>query len=44
MLYIALGYEQLRVVDDMNDIGLRAQASRYYEILKAFIDLKDFES
>ena len=43
MLYTALGYKQLRVVDDMNDIGSRAQASRNYEILKAFIDFKDFE-
>ena len=43
MLYTALGYTQLRVVDDVNDIGSRAQASRNYEILKAFIDFKDFE-
>ena len=34
-------YEQLRIVDGMNDTSLRAQAFRYYEILKAFIDLKD---
>ena len=31
-------------MDDMNDIGSRAQASRHYEMLKAFIDLKNFES
>ena len=37
-------YEQIRVVDDMNDIGSRAQASWYYEMIKAFIDLKECES
>ena len=36
-------YEQLKVLDDMNDTGSRAQASWYYEMVKAFIDLKDFE-
>ena len=36
--------EQLRVMDDMNDTGSRAQTSPYYEMPKAFIDLKDFES
>ena len=34
-------YEQLRVVDNMNDTGTRAQASRYYERLKAFIRVMD---
>ena len=28
----------------MNDTGSRAQTSPYYEMPKAFIDLKDFES
>ena len=37
-------YKKLRIVDYMNDTGSRAHASWYYEILKAFIDLKDLMS
>ena len=36
-------YEQLKVVDDMNDTSSRAQASWYDVMLKAFINLKDCE-
>ena len=35
-------YEKLKVVDDMNDSGLRVKGSRYYGELRVMVDMKDF--
>ena len=37
-------YEQLWVVDDMNDFGSGVMASTYYEQLNAIVDLKGSKS
>ena len=37
-------YEQLRPVDDMNDSRLSTQGFKYYEQIKAMVDIKNFGS
>ena len=35
---------ELRAMDNMNDSGLLAHGSRYYEYLKVVVDMNDFGS